>query len=202
MNYCGLKRRSFGWHLPFKPLRKVIGRYNLNNYLASMKPIIYLRPSLLIVSVLLLCLRANAFTMTRQGRESSAMLIQQRFIKGSATQSVSRTGAFNGRHFSSHSNEDVSRDNTIPTKLSPVATQLLKTMMLASIISIGSIFAADVASVSATSTDHLNGTLDSILSNDCRWWWSKVTNTFVFVFFVMLLSHGKNEQMVQAHHYY
>jgi hypothetical protein len=127
-----------------------------------MNLIISLRSSLLLVLVLSLCLRANAFTTTRHGFKSSSSLKKQRFIKASAAQSASRTAAFGGRYFSSHSNEDVDRDSTTAKTLTPVAVQVLKTMMTASIISIAtiaSIFTTDVASVSAANVDHLNGKL-------------------------------------------
>lgn len=122
-----------------------------------MKLIISVRSSLLFISVLSLCLRANAFTVTRHGSKSASSLNKQRFITASAAQSASRSAVFGRRHFSSHSNEDVDRDSNTAKTLTPVAVQVFKTMMMASIISTASILTTDIASVSAANFDHLNG---------------------------------------------
>ena len=72
---------------------------------------------------------------------------------------TSRISLFGSRQGMDNLNHDIETVTGCDEKaLTRTGIQLLKTMMIASVISFGSAFTTDVASVSAATNDHMNGT--------------------------------------------
>ena len=126
-----------------------------------MKLLFSLRSSLLIVSVLSSSLHTNAFTLTSPLHQSTSGLNNQRLIKAvSRKQSTPMNEESVVRQISKNDDEDVNMNTKCDENtLALAGAKLVRNMVLASIVAIGSSFVTDVALVSAVTTDHINGTL-------------------------------------------
>jgi hypothetical protein len=124
-----------------------------------------LQSSLLIVQVLSSSLPTNAFLLTLPTQhQSSSDWKNQRFVQISRTESTSNNVFVGVRavtdHWNDENNAAISGKYGEKTPTRTTVGQLFKSMVMASMIAIGSTYVMDVASVSAvTTTDHMNGTL-------------------------------------------
>jgi hypothetical protein len=120
---------------------------------------INLRSSLVIIFVMSFSVYTNAFTLTSPAHQPLSNVNNQRFIEASRVQTKPSTKLFGVRKSTNSLNEDMHMANKCSEDTSaPAVLQLLRTMMMASMIAIGSAFATDVASVSAAPIDCTNGT--------------------------------------------
>ena len=115
-----------------------------------MQLFINIRSLLLAFCMLTFYVHTNAFTLTTTPR----------CIGTSTMPATSRISLFGSRQCMDNLNHDIETATGCDEKaLTRTGIQLLKTMMIASVIAFGSAFTTDVAPVSAATNDHMNGTL-------------------------------------------